>query len=64
MLKYRDCPFWCSSSAGLLSQKIAYPTYEEVFEVGFGGIRFMTFNFTDAEWDQYCADNNYQLNYQ
>ena len=23
----------------------------------------MTYNYTDAEWEKYCADNNYQLNY-
>lgn len=61
--KYRDCPFFSPSSAELLSMKIAYPTYEEVFEVGYGGIRCMTYNFTDAEWEEYCAENNYQLNY-
>lgn len=64
MQKYRDCPFFSASNAALLGQKVAYPTYEEVFEVGFGGVRFMTFNFTDAEWETYCQENNYQLNYQ
>lgn len=64
MLKYRDCPFFSPSSAELLSIKISYPTYEEVFEVGYGGIRRMTFNYTDAEWEAFCAENNYQLNYQ
>lgn len=63
MLKYRDCPFFSPSSAELLSMKIAYPTYEEVFEVGYGGIRCMTFNYTDAEWADYCAQNDNQLNY-
>lgn len=64
MQKYRDCPFYSASNASVLGMKVAYPTYEEVFEVGFGGIRFMTFNFTDAEWDAFCKENNYQLNYQ
>lgn len=62
--KYRDCPFWSASTAYLLSQKIAYPTYESVFEVGLGGVRAMTYNYTDAEWEEYCAENNNQLNYQ
>lgn len=64
LLKYRDCPYWSTSTASLLSQKIAYPTYDYVLEVGFGGIRRMTYNYTDAEWEAYCAENNYQLNYQ
>ncbi len=62
--KYRDCPFWSTSSCTLLSMKIAYPTYESVFEVGLGGVRCMTFNYTDAEWEAFCAENNNQLNYQ
>lgn len=64
MQKYRDCPFWSASTASLTGRKINYPTYEYVNEVAFGGIRFMGYNYTDAEWDKYCADNNYQLNYQ
>lgn len=62
--KYRDCPFWSASSCTLLSMKIAYPTYESVFEVGLGGVRSMTYNYTDAEWEAFCAENNNQLNYQ
>ncbi len=64
MQKYRDCPFWSASRASLGGRQISYPTYDYVNEVGFGGIRFMTYNYTDAEWEKYCADNNYQLNYQ
>lgn len=63
MQMYRDCPFFSPNSASLYSMKIAYPTYEEVFEVGFGGIRCMTYNYTDEEWEAFCAENNNQLNY-
>ena len=63
LLKYRDCPLYSPSTAQLLSMKVNYPTYTEVFEVGFGGSRRMTYNFTDAEWEAFCAQNNYQLNY-
>ncbi len=63
MEQYRDGPFYSPNSAALFSMKIAYPTYEEVFEVGFGGIRSMTYNYTDAEWEAFCAENNNQLNY-
>lgn len=62
--KYRDNPFWSNSTAYLLSMKTAYPTYDSIFEVGWGGIRSMTFNYTDEEWEAYCKENNYQLNYQ
>ncbi|MCM1164826.1 MAG: ABC transporter substrate-binding protein [Lachnospiraceae bacterium] len=64
LMKYRDCPFWSMTASSLLSRKLSYPTYDYVNEVAFGGLRFMTYNYTDAEWEKYCADNNYQLNYQ
>lgn len=64
MQKYRDCPFWSASTASLLGRKVNYPTYEYVNEVAFGGMRFMGYNYTDAEWEKYCVDNNNQLNYQ
>ncbi len=63
MEKYRDCPFYSASAAALFGMKIAYPTYDEVFEVGFGGVRCMSYNYTDAEWATFCAENNNQLNY-
>lgn len=62
--KYRDCPFYSSSNAQLLGIKIAYPTYEPVGGNYLGGIRSMTFNYTDEEWAAYCAENGNQLNYQ
>ncbi len=61
--QYRDCPAYSMSSASLCSMKINYATYDDVPGVGNGGIRGMTFNYTDAEWEQYCKDNNNQLNY-
>ncbi len=51
------------SSACLCSMKINYAAYDDVPGAGNGGIRGMTFNYTDAEWEQYCKDNNNQLNY-
>jgi oligopeptide transport system substrate-binding protein len=60
---YRDCPFYSSSSAVLLSMKTNYPTYEPVMGNNLGGLRRMTYNYTDAEWETYCAANNNQLNY-
>ncbi len=64
LLKYRDCPVYGTSTAVLESMKVNYPTYEPVFEVGQGGIRFMTFNYSDSEWAEFCKENNNQLNYQ
>ena len=30
---------------------------------GYGGLRLMKYNYTDAEWAQYVADQNGVLNY-
>ncbi len=63
MEKCRDNPFWSASTPYLLGMQIGYPTYEAVFEVDWGGIRAMSFNYSDEEWEAYCKENNYQLNY-
>ena len=31
--------------------------------MGFGGMKYMTFEYTDAEWDAYVAANNGELDY-
>ena len=31
--------------------------------MGFGGMKYYTFNYTDAEWDAYVAENNGELDY-
>ena len=43
--------------------QINYYTEEYVYGVGRGGIKYMTYNYTDAEWDAYVADNGGILNY-
>lgn len=63
MQMYRDCPLYSTTSAELYGMKITFPTFEEVLGVGFGGVRFMSYNYTDAEWEAFCEENNYQLNY-
>ena len=46
--------------ASLHSQKVNYATYQYVMNVTFGGIRFYTFNYDDAEWADYIANNTLQ----
>jgi hypothetical protein len=49
----------------LLSQKVEYVTYEYSGATieEYGGFRFMTYNFTDAEWEKYCEKQNNKLTY-
>ena len=45
--------------------QIKYYTEEYVFGVGRGGIKYMTYYFSDAEWEAFVAENavNGMLNY-
>ena len=63
--EYCAIPIWNDRSAQLVSQKVEYITYEfkSSYSDSYGGLRFMTYNYTDEEWDKYCADQNNQLKY-
>ena len=65
LLQFNTTPVYSLQSSALLSQKVEYITYDYSSKISesFGGIRFMTYNYTDAEWEEYCAENNNQLTY-
>ena len=52
------------NSVGLTSQRIIEKseTYGGSL-VGYGGLRFMKFSMDDAEWEEYCSQQNNQLKY-
>lgn len=60
---YNFLPIMDDASAQLRGQQIEYYTEEYIFGMGFGGIKYYTFNYTDAEWDAYVAENNGELDY-
>lgn len=60
---YQCIPFASETACSLFSQKIKYATLDYNIMYGYGGTRFMTFNYTDAEWEAYVAENNNQLEY-
>ena len=62
---YHTLPLRNYRQAYLLSQKVEYVTYDfDVMHIEpFGGFRFMTYNFTDAEWEEYCAEQDNKLRY-
>lgn len=31
--------------------------------MGYGGVQYLTYNYTDAEWDAYVAEQGGTLNY-
>lgn len=48
-------PLWYVTGASMHSYKVNYGTDTYVNLVGFGGIREMTYNYTDAEWAAWVA---------
>ena len=60
---YNFLPIMDDASAQLRGQQIEYYTEEYIFGMGFGGLKYYTFNYTDAEWDAYVAENNGELDY-
>lgn len=61
--QYDIIPLTTDSSATLKGMKIQYGTEDYVFGVGRGGIRYMTYNYSDSEWEKFVADQKGQLNY-
>ena len=60
--------FYCIPIAGttictLLSYQLEEYTENYNIMYSFGGFRIMSWNYTDAEWADYVASQNGQLNY-
>ena len=60
---YDFIPLMGDSGATLKGMQIEYFLEDEVFPLGRGGIKYMTYNYTDAEWDAFVAEQGGQLNY-
>lgn len=60
---YYTVPMLNSFSASMLSYKVDYITYEYNTFMDYGGLRYMTYNFTDAEWAAEVKAQNNELNY-
>lgn len=63
LLNYNFLPIMDDASAQLRGQQINYYTEEYIFGMGFGGLKYYTYNYTDAEWDAFVAENNGELDY-
>lgn len=61
--EYYCIPVYSRTSASLMGYKVDYISYEYNTFMGYGGIRYMTFNYDDAEWVAYVKANNSELNY-
>ena len=53
----RDSSIYYRNSASMNSQKVNTVVDTYVTLIGFGGIQYMTYNYDDAEWADYIANN-------
>lgn len=61
--EYYSIPVFSRYSASLMGYKVDYISYEYNTFMGYGGIRYMTFNYDDIAWAEFVASNNNILNY-
>jgi len=57
---YPTTSVYYRNTASMDSQKVQSATEEYVNLIGFGGIQFMTYNYDDAAWAEYIANNELQ----
>ena len=60
---YYTVPLQNSFSASLISYKVDYVTYEYNTFMGYGGTKYMTYNFDDEGWAAKVAAEGGELNY-
>ncbi len=60
---YDFIPLMGDASASLKGMQVEFYTEDEVFPMGRGGVKYMTYNYTDAEWEAFVAEQGGTLNY-
>ena len=53
--QYDMIPTHNQASASLLGRQVEYGNQEYVYGLGYGGLQYMTYNYTDEEWSAYVA---------
>lgn len=61
--QYDMIPVGNEASASLKGMKVKFATEEYVYGVGRGGVKYMTYNYTDAEWAEFVKAQGGTLNY-
>ncbi len=57
--RFEAIPLVARGSTSLYSVKVKYATNKYINLVGYGGIRFMTFNYTDKQWNEFIKSNEF-----
>ncbi len=63
LLNYTFIPIMDDAGAQIRGQQIEYYTEDYIFGMGFGGLKYYTYNYTDAEWEKFVEKNNGMLDY-
>jgi len=63
LLAYYTVPTYNNFGASLMSYKCDYITYEYNTFMGYGGIKYMHYNFTDEDWAKEVEKVGGELNY-
>jgi len=59
--RFEAVPLVARGSSSLLGFKVEYATDKYVSLVGYGGVRFLEFNYNNNEWSNFCSNNNNDL---
>lgn len=60
---YYTVPIQNHYSSALLSYKVEYITYEYNTFMAYGGIKYMKYNYSDAEWTKFVNQQGGEINY-
>lgn len=55
--EYYSIPVYSRYAASLMGYKVDYVSYEYNTFMGYGGIRYMTFNYDDTAWAEFVVQN-------
>ncbi len=61
---YQCIPFATETLVELHSKQIEYATYDYNIMYGYGEVRLLTYNYSDAEWDEYVKSQGGTLSYE
>ena len=63
LLNYNFIPLMDDAGANLKGMQINYYTEDYIFGMGFGGVKYYTYEYSDAEWDAFVAEQGGTLVY-
>ena len=63
LVMYYSVPLYNSFGASLISYKLDYITYEYNTFMGYGGIKYASYNYSDTEWAAEVAAQDNELDY-